>query len=191
MHVPGNARFVVDFDASIDFTDMGPSYTGPPMHTFAVFANPVLPVPDPASDPAVVVVKAGDAFPPSLLAGSTLVFASEPGMHKAPPSTDGWQEWAVPSDMRIFLQMGTVVHSGVINLGGWGKDNITIGGYGMLTGDQDRCSTLFNSMKCCANNSPKGIELRHALQQHHWHHAHGFSLAPYHRAGHVMHAVAV
>ena len=158
LHVPGTSRFMVDFDAGLDYTDTGPNYKGPPIHTFGIFVNPMLAIPNPVSDPTVTVVKAGEPIPGNLSPGSTLVFG--PGVHHGPRDSNGFRIWDVPSDVRVFVRADAILHAALKNTGGWGKDNITLIGYGTISGeDQDRCGSQHDT-KCCSKNvSPQGLTL--------------------------------
>lgn len=163
LSVPGPAQFMVAFDDNgFDKVDTGAAYKGPPVHTFAVFVNPLLPVPN-ATDPSVTVVKPGSPIPTNLTAGSTLVFAN--GVHRVPRDENGWRVWPLPSDVRVFLSAGAILHSALNNTGSWGKDNITLVGYGVVSGEeQARCpaqhvSNDDNNCCCAENNSPQGLSI--------------------------------
>jgi len=172
-------QFQVDFDGGLQTTDTGPSYSGPPLHTFAIFVNPMDTPPSP-SDSGVTTVHPGDPIPTSVAANTTLYFAA--GVHHVPadPNT-GWRVYALPSDVRVYLDAGAVVHGAVTNGGGNGKDTIVLEGYGTLSGeDQPRCplhgnypvfshtdsvagaavGKLSQSGCCKDNKSPQGISLR-------------------------------
>lgn len=165
LSVPGPARFMIAFDDDgLDRVNTGASYTGPPVHTFAVFVNPLLPVPK-STDPSVVIIKPGDDLPSNVSAGTTLVLDN--GVHSAPRNAQGWRVWPLPSDVRVFLSAGAVLYSALNNTGAWGKDNITLVGYGVVSGeDQDRCPVNYDSISatcCCQDNtSPQGLTLKGA-----------------------------
>ena len=108
-------------------------------------------------------------------------------MHHVPadPNT-GWRVYALPSDVRVYLDAGAVVHGAVTNGGGNGKDTIVLEGYGTLSGeDQPRCplhgnypvfshtdsvagaavGKLSQSGCCKDNTSPQGISLRNVRER--------------------------
>jgi hypothetical protein len=148
------ARIAVDFDGVLDATDTGPSYAGPPIHTFCWFvdAAPTAPeLPDPQA-PATVVVRPGDPWPTNLNASTwpTVVFA--PGVHRAAaPPPNNWTIITAAAQTRYFLCAGAVVHAAVVaGQGGWGQNGVVVDGFGVLSGEEmDRGGET--------NNSPQGL----------------------------------
>jgi hypothetical protein len=169
--VPAESRFAVDFDGAMDETDTGPMYTGPPVHTFSVFANELDPNPPAATDPDVTAIAPGDPLP---LAGSvppntTLLFL--PGEHRPPKSADGWARYTMPSSVRVHIASGAILYAS-LNTGTWGAHNITLDGFGILSGeDMDRCANwtaLSASCQaaCPVNDSPGCIQLTGVTNGH-------------------------
>ena len=105
--LPGPALVAVDIDGQMDTQDTGIGYSGPPIHTVTLFANPLPdPLPD-AGDPSVVVVQPGDT-PPSTGSWTTLLFA--PGVHDIGlgfPVHAG-KTYVVPGDAIVY---GTILQT--------------------------------------------------------------------------------
>ncbi len=141
--IPGPARLTLDFDGGLDEVDTGPSYKeGPPMHTFSLFVNPPLETPSPDT-PGVLTVKPGDHIPTeSDMPANTTTIVFQAGVHMIPRNkTNGWRVYTLVSGVRYFLSADAVLHS-ALNSGNWGADNITLVGYGLLSGedlDRDPC----------------------------------------------------
>ena len=160
--VPDAARFAVDVDGGLDETDTGPGYAGAPIHTASVYYNPPLLAPDPA-DPAVRVVGAGDAVPAAaeVPPNTTLVFG--PGEHRIPlASNASWPIWQLPQHVVVHLHTAAVLYFAV-ETPGWGWQNITLQGYGFLSGEEmDRKGARPppGLERCHSNKSPQGITLR-------------------------------
>ena len=123
--LPGPALVAVDIDGQMDTQDTGRGYSGPPIHTVTLFANPLPDALPDAGDPSVVVVKPGDT-PPSTGSWTTLLFA--PGVHDIGlgfPVHAG-KTYVVPGDAIVY---GTILQT----TPGDG-DDIVIKGYGTLSG---------------------------------------------------------
>ena len=149
------SQFMVDFNVGMDGTDTGAAYKGPPVHTFAVFVNPPLPVPNPENDPTVVPVSPGEPIP-TVPAGSTLLFLD--GVHTVPPDENGYHYWSVPSNVTVFLSSGAILHAALRNDGDYGKDFITVVGYGTLSGEEENRFGNTTGDSCPSGNpSPQGI----------------------------------
>jgi hypothetical protein len=104
VRVPRAAHFHVDLSpGGFDDVDTGPSYSGPPMHSFHAFvldADQTAPRTD-GSDPTVLVLQPGDPVPAtgSLPSNSTVYFA--PGVHLVPrdPATQ-WRTYTLQAHVR-------------------------------------------------------------------------------------------
>jgi hypothetical protein len=143
-----SARVAIDVNGAMDDHDTGPKYGGPLLHTFSWFVDaPSDSLPD-VSSPSTLVVRPGDAFPPTLNASiDTVVFA--PGVHRASaPVTNNWTIIEQPSSTRFFLCAGAVVHASIHSQK---TNNLTIDGFGVLSGED-------MSRPPGVNNSPKGVE---------------------------------
>ena len=141
-----STRVAVDFDGAMDETDTGPSYKGPPLHTFCWFVDAAMSasdLPDPtASD--VIIVRPGDdlakvnASKLSATVWQTVVFA--PGVHRAatPGKAKRTVLWQAPLT-RYFFCAGSVVHAAFAagaNAGSkWGAKGFVMDGFGILTGE--------------------------------------------------------
>lgn len=156
----GNAQVVIDFDGTMDETDTGPSYAGPPIHTFCWFVDDSLPVsalPDPA-DKDTIVIRPSDggglaranetALDPTRW--QTVVFA--PGVHRAATSSPNNFTVITQAPMtRYFFCAGAVVHAAFVGgKGKWGQKSFVIEGYGALSGEE-------MTRPQGANTSPQGI----------------------------------
>lgn len=133
LSVPGPSRFTVDFDGGMDEVDTGPSYRGgPPVHTLSVFVNPFMATPDPA-DASVLVIRPGDDIPTRPAPNTTLFFTA--GVHRVPRNrSSGWRVYELQSDVRYFLAANAVLHS-ALTTPCFAKSNITLEGYGILSGE--------------------------------------------------------
>jgi hypothetical protein len=115
----------VDIDGQMDAQDTGKGYTGPPIHTVSIFANPPLAGKPKPGDPGVFTVKPGEK-PPSDGPWTTLYFL--PGVHDiglAFPVRAG-RQYYLPGDAMVY---------GTFSSRKWGEGkNIRIFGYGTLSG---------------------------------------------------------
>jgi hypothetical protein len=147
------ARIAIDMDGTMDSTDTGPAFAGPPRHTFCWFVDAQVSLPDPAA-PDTVVVYPGDPWPSSLdpKAWSTVVFA--PGVHRfesQPPLN--WTVQNLTAQTRYFLCAGAVVYSALHGgIEAWGQNGIVVDGFGVLSGEEMSRDT--NSPD---NASPEGV----------------------------------
>lgn len=152
--VSGAARFHVDVDGGLEETDTGPDYLGPPMHTFAVFAEPPEPSPPRRGDAGVVWVSAGERIPTAAeLPANTTTLAFGPGVHRLPSSSSPQRRrstgnsWAVymlpPNGVRVHLALGCVLHGALATDAaakrrGTPQGRVWVGGYGVLSGEEQR-----------------------------------------------------
>lgn len=148
-------RLAVDFDGAMDETDTGPTYAGPPLHTFSWFVDPspaAGSLPDPEA-PQTIVVRPGDAWPAPASAGATVVFA--PGVHRAAAPWSAPRNWSVynlSAETRYFLCAGAVVHSALHAGGGaWGQSGVIVDGFGVLSGEE------MTRADAPDNDSPQGV----------------------------------
>lgn len=130
--------FTVDIDGQMDQTTarLQPSgwnrqshYSGPPIHTLTIFANPVLTdKPDPA-DPSVLVVQPGDRLPQHDGPWTTLYFA--PGVH------DIGRGFKVHKDRNYYIPGDAIVYGSFNNRKDFSDGaNIRIFGHGTLSGER-------------------------------------------------------
>jgi hypothetical protein len=153
-----SARVVIDFDGTMDETDTGPGYNGPPIHTFCWFVDDAIPaaeLPNPADNDTIVIRPGDDLASANETALSptrwqTVVFA--PGVHRAAtPFPNGFTVLTQAPMTRYFFCAGAVVHAAFS--GGrehWGQSGFVIGGYGALSGEE-----MTRPGK--KNTSPQGI----------------------------------
>lgn len=147
------ARVAVDMDGTMDATDTGPAFAGPPRHTFCWFVDAQVTLPDPAA-PGSIVVHPGDPWPSSLnpQAWQTVIFA--PGVHRffsAPPLN--WTMQNLTAQTRYFLCAGAIVHAALH--GGaseWGQNGVTVDGFGVLSGEE-----MSRDTSTPDNASPQGV----------------------------------
>jgi hypothetical protein len=119
----------VDIDGQMDDQDTGKTptgkYTGPPIHTISLFANPVIPGKPKLGDPGVLAVKPGE-MPPSDGPWTTLYFL--PGVHDIGPA------FPVHANRRYYIPGDAIVY-GTFNNESWADGhNIRIFGLGTLSG---------------------------------------------------------
>ena len=148
-----STRVAVDIDGALDETDTGPSYAGPPIHSFAWFVDsaPAAGLPDPDS-PNSIVVRPGDALPnASSLNPSrwpTVIFA--PGVHRAAAAANNWTVLTMSSNTRYFLCAGAVVHAAFVGMASQG--NVVVDGFGIISGED-----MVRGGE--ENNSPVGLQM--------------------------------
>jgi len=125
--------FTVDINGQMDEQDTGktpagPFYSGPPIHTLTIFANPILEGKPDLSDEGVRQVKPGETAP-SDGDWHTLYFL--PGLH------DVGVSFPVHSGKRYYIPGDAVVYGTLNNGDNWfdGR-NIRIFGHGTLSGDK-------------------------------------------------------
>lgn len=115
----------VDIDGQMDTQDTGKGYSGPPIHTISVFANPPLDDKPQPTDPGVLAVRPGDT-PPSDGPWTTLYFL--PGVH------DVGLAFPLRAKRRYYIPGDAVVH-GTFSNRTWGDGrHIRIFGLGTLSG---------------------------------------------------------
>ena len=165
--VQGESRFTVDFDGGMETTDTGPNYRGPPMHTFAVFANILDPNPPSRSDPHVLAIAPGDPLPlPGSLGQNTTTVLFLPGEHRPAAAPGGWAIWTLPPRVRIHVPNGAIVYAALVT-GKWGAQDITVDGFGAFSGEEmSRCPNRTDvaaaqscTISCPTNTSPQGMTL--------------------------------
>jgi hypothetical protein len=153
--VPRPTQFTLTLDGGLDDVDTGPSYKGPPMHTFTAVVNPFLATPAGAE---VVTVPAGHAIPHPLPPGTqALVFG--PGEHRIypagmklqagasamgppPPSSQHWPVFTLPNSVRVHVPADAICYFALTGPPPPGRTrvNITLEGYGTFSGEEmSRC----------------------------------------------------
>lgn len=121
-------QFTVDIDGQMDDQDTGMGYSGPPIHTLTIFANPlVIDRPDP-NDDDVFAVSPGTQ-PPDDGDWKTLYFL--PGVH------DIGVRFRIRANRSYYIPGDAVVHGTLSNHDEWGDGHdIRIFGYGVLSGER-------------------------------------------------------
>lgn len=119
-------QIAVDLDGRMDNQDTGKGYSGSPIHTVTVFANPLLKNRPKPGDPGVKTVSPGE-IPSHDGPWKTLYFL--PGVH------DIGVGFQVHANRNYYLPGDAIVHGTMSNHGKWddGHD-IRIFGYGTLSG---------------------------------------------------------
>ncbi|MFK7740024.1 MAG: endo-polygalacturonase [Planctomycetota bacterium] len=122
------SQITVDIDGQMDQQDTGLGYSGPPIHTLTIFANPILEDrPDP-TDPGVFAVAPGQ-LAPSTGPWHTLYFL--PGVH------DIGLAFPLHADRSYYIPGNAIVHGTMNNHGNWNDGHdIRIFGYGTLSGER-------------------------------------------------------
>lgn len=145
-------------DGGLDDVDTGPSYKGPPIHTFTAVVNPFLATPTGAG---VVTVPAGHSIPHPLPPGTeSLVFG--PGEHRLypagtnagasaggppPPSSRHWPVFTLPSSITVHVPADAICYFALTGPPQQAQVNITLEGYGTFSGEE---------MSRCPPNSTQG-----------------------------------
>ena len=115
----------VDIDGQMDGQDTGKGYSGPPVHTISLFANPPLAGKPRPGDPGVLAVKPGER-PSSDGPWHTLYFL--PGVH------DIGLAFPVRAKRQYYIPGNAIVH-GTFSNTKWGDGKgIRIFGHGTLSG---------------------------------------------------------
>ncbi len=131
--LPGPCQIALDIDGQMDDQDTGllasgggARYSGPPIHTVTVFANPLLQTrPDP-TDPSVYTVQPGTT-PPDTGAWTTLYFL--PGIHQVGLG------YVLHASKSYYIPGDAVVHGTFHNHDGTDTHDIHVFGYGTITGE--------------------------------------------------------
>lgn len=157
--VPRPTQFTLTLDGGLDDVDTGPSYMGPPIHTFTAVVNPFL---APPSGAGVVTVRAGQTIPDPLPQDTqALVFG--PGEHRLfsreayktvgkthtaasaggppPPSSRHWPVYTLPSSVKVHVPADAICYFALVGPPtAQGHVNVTLEGYGAFSGEEmDRC----------------------------------------------------
>ena len=122
-------QITIDINGQMDETNTGDGYSGPPIHTVTIFANPVLKKPK-IGDPGVLVVNPGSPVPVSLGSNTTLYFA--PGVHAM------GRNYKLASNKNYYIPGDAVVYGTFNNVGVGSVANVRIFGYGSLSGDRQK-----------------------------------------------------
>ena len=129
------AQVTIDLDGQMDDQNTGiystgggntQRYSGPPIHTISVFANPFIEKPD-TSDEGVLIVQAGENAPTDPGAFNTLVFG--PGVHHL------GKNYKLHQNKNYYIPGDAVVYGTFNNEDGDPGKNIKIWGYGTISGD--------------------------------------------------------
>ena len=118
-------QVVIDINGQMDATNTGPGYSGPAVHTVALYANPVIEKPVLGSA-GVYEVKARTDAPTDPTKYTTLYFG--PGVH------DIKRGFKFYSDKNYYISGDAIVYGTFYNPGP-SADNVKIYGYGTLSGD--------------------------------------------------------
>lgn len=120
-----SCQVAVDIDGQMDEQDTSKGYTGPPIHTISLFANPPLRDKPTIGDPGVLAVKPGEK-PPSDGAWKTLFFL--PGVH------DVGLAFPLRANRSYYLPGDAMVY-GTFSQTSWSEgQSIRIFGHGTLSG---------------------------------------------------------
>ena len=119
-------QIAVDIDGQMDEQDTGKGYSGPPIHTVTIFANPVLKDRPKINGAGVQVVRPGE-IPPHDGPWETLYFL--PGVH------DIGVGFRLHANRNYYIPGDAIVYGTMNNQWQWGDGNyIRIYGYGTLSG---------------------------------------------------------
>lgn len=120
------ALITIDINGQMDETNTGNGYSGLPVHTVSLYANPVIKKPV-IGAAGVYLVNPGAAAPTKPAAYTTLYFA--PGIHNV------GRNFQVYSDRNYYIPGDAIVYGTINNLSSGGGTNVRIYGYGTLCGD--------------------------------------------------------
>jgi hypothetical protein len=130
IYEPG--QFTVDINGQMDEVNTGNGYSGPPIHTISIFANPYMK--KPVIDETVQVVEPG--VKPSPLLGTKKTLYFKPGVHDIDRDFRIYanKNYYIPGDAIVY---GTFSNESINNDNpGSSGANIKIYGYGTLSGDR-------------------------------------------------------
>jgi len=122
-------QITIDINGQMDEVNTGNGYSGPPIHTVTLFANPVIKKPK-IGDPGVLVVYPGSPVPTNLGTNNTLFFA--PGVHAM------GRNYKLASNKNYYIPGDAIVYGTVNNFGVGAISNVRIFGYGTLSGDRTK-----------------------------------------------------
>lgn len=122
-------QITIDINGQMDETNTGNEYSGPPIHTVSLFANPVIKKPK-IGDPGVLVVNPGSTVPVSMGSNTTLYFA--PGIHAM------GRNYKLASSKNYYIPGDAIVYGSFNNVGVGSVANVRIYGYGTLSGDRTK-----------------------------------------------------
>ena len=120
------AQITIDINGQMDEVNTGNGYSGPPIHTVSIFANPIIDKPS-LTDPNVLVVEPGVKPPSNLGTKTTLYF--KPGVH------DIGRGFPILANKKYYIPGDAIVYGTLFN-GAASGANIRIYGYGTLSGDR-------------------------------------------------------
>ena len=106
---PANVN--VDIDGQMEDTYTGMGYSGPPVHTISLFANPIFEKPD-VSNPRVIALNPGESIPSDHSTWDTIYF--QPGVH------DIGMPFPISTGKALYLAGNSVVHGTIHPPNAWG-----------------------------------------------------------------------
>lgn len=125
------ANINIDINGQMEDQYTGMEYTGDPVHTISVFANPVYQKPD-ISDAGVIELNPGDVIPSDRNSWHTIYF--KPGVH------DIGNCFEILSNETLYIPGNAVVHGTIHPPNLWGASsahNIKVYGSGALSGENN------------------------------------------------------
>ena len=125
---PANVNVDIDGQMEDKYTGMG--YSGPPVHTISLFANPVFKEPD-LSNPRVYALNPGEAIPSDRSDWDTIYF--KPGVHRI------GTPFLISSNKVLYIPGNAVVHGTIHPPDAWGSSaaaNWSVYGSGTLSGEE-------------------------------------------------------
>lgn len=125
------ANINVDIDGQMEDQYTGMNYSGPPIHTISLFANPIFKKPD-LTNPRVFQLEPGETIPlSSSTAWDTLVF--KPGIHRI------GTPYQINSRKVLYIPGDAVVHGTIHPPDLWGNNaavNWSVYGSGTISGEE-------------------------------------------------------
>jgi hypothetical protein len=125
---PANVNVDIDGQMEDRYTGMG--YSGPPVHTISLFANPVFKEPD-LSNPKVYTLNPGETIPADRSTWDTIYF--KPGVHHI------GTPFQISSNKVLYIPGNAVVHGTIHPPNEWGNSaatNWSVYGSGALSGEE-------------------------------------------------------
>jgi hypothetical protein len=120
------SQIVIDINGQMDDNKTGGDYKGPPVHSIALYANPILDKPS-MKDKGVLVVYPGQKPPQDSNSYTTLYFA--PGIHELGKNIK------LHSNKNYYIPGDAIVYGTFNNFDLPSGENIKFYGYGTISGD--------------------------------------------------------
>ncbi len=122
---PGNVNVDIDGQMEDQYTGMG--YSGPPIHTISIFANPLFKIPD-LTNPRVLHIQPSESIPTDVSLWDTIYFA--PGIHHI------GTPYLISSNKVLYIPGDAIVHGTIHPIVQWTTTAWSVYGSGALSGEE-------------------------------------------------------